>query len=216
MSEEQDVAALDPRLRWLIEEVRQPVAVAPEAKAALMALVRAEPAPVRERPSPRAWRWATERHTLRLSPLVGGALAAGLVGVGILAGLLTSFGDRERETGPVAESPRVPEQLPARADDVSTPHDVVVEPGVVKFVFVAPSASSVTLVGDFNGWDAASTPMQRTGGTWVVALKLGAGRHLYNFVVDGKQWMPDPSAPIAPDDGFGHANSVVLVGGPAT
>src|SRR5829696_6532157 len=111
MSEEQDVAALDPRLRWLIEEVRQPVAVAPEAKAALMALVRAEPAPVRERPSPRAWRWATERHTLRLSPLVGGALAAGLVGVGILAGLLTSFGDRERETGPVAESPRVPDQL---------------------------------------------------------------------------------------------------------
>jgi len=217
MSEDLDVAALDPRLRWLIEEARQPVAFAPEAKSALLARLRAEPAPVRERPRPRAWRWATERYTLRLSPLVGGALAAGLVGVGVLAGLLTSFGDRERAAGPVAMAPQpLPQPLPAPASGVSTPHDIIVEPGVVKFVFVAPAASSVTLVGDFNGWDAARTPMQRTGGTWVVTVKLDAGRHLYNFVVDGTQWMPDPSAPIAPDEGFGHANSVVLVGGPAT
>ena len=86
----------------------------------------------------------------------------------------------------------------------------------MKFVFVAPAAARVSLVGDFNRWDPDATPMQRTGGTWTVTLPLAAGRHLYSFVVDGTQWMPDPSAPLAPEDGFGHANSVVLVGDAAS
>src|SRR5512132_1066502 len=30
----------------------------------------------------------------------------------------------------------------------------------VEFVFVAPSARNVSLVGDFNGWDATATPMR--------------------------------------------------------
>jgi hypothetical protein len=52
-----------------------------------------------------------------------------------------------------------------------------------------------------------------TGGTWSVVVPLSAGRHEYAFVVDGKQWLPDPSAPLAPVDGLGAPNSVVLVGG---
>jgi len=45
-----------------------------------------------------------------------------------------------------------------------------------------------------------------------VTVPLSAGRHVYAFVVDGSSWSADPSAPFAPDDGFGHANSVKLVG----
>jgi len=45
---------------------------------------------------------------------------------------------------------------------------------------------------------------------WSVTLPLSVGRHLYAFVVDS-QWIADPHAPLAPDDGFGHRNSVVLV-----
>jgi len=76
----------------------------------------------------------------------------------------------------------------------------------------------VALVGDFNDWNAAATPMARTptGGTWSVALPLKPGRHVYAFVVDGVngvQWVTDPGAPLAPADGFGTPNSVVLVGG---
>jgi hypothetical protein len=35
---------------------------------------------------------------------------------------------------------------------------------------------------------------------------------VYSFVVDGSTWSADPSAPLAPDDGFGRPNSVKIVG----
>lgn len=83
----------------------------------------------------------------------------------------------------------------------------------VEFVFVAPSARNVSLVGDFNGWDAAATPMRRMDRrtTWSVAVQLPAGRHVYAFVVDGDAWIADPQAPIAPEQWFGQRNSVVVV-----
>lgn len=36
-----------------------------------------------------------------------------------------------------------------------------------RFVVWAPNARAVSLVGDFNAWDSAVTPMQRHGGMWV-------------------------------------------------
>ena len=83
----------------------------------------------------------------------------------------------------------------------------------VEFIFVAPSARNVSLVGDFNGWDAAITPMQRMDGrtTWSVAVRLPPGRHVYAFVVDGDSWVADPQAPLAPEQWFGQRNSVVVV-----
>ena len=83
----------------------------------------------------------------------------------------------------------------------------------VEFVFVAPSARNVSLVGDFNGWDASATPMRRTDGrtTWSVAVQLPAGRHVYAFVVDGDAWVADPQAPLAPEQWYGQRNSVVVV-----
>jgi len=82
---------------------------------------------------------------------------------------------------------------------------------VVKFVVFAPSASKVSLVGDFNNWNDAKTPMVRTANSavWTVTLPLTAGRHVYAYLVDGT-WQTDPTAPVA-DDGFGHANSVRIV-----
>jgi 1,4-alpha-glucan branching enzyme len=80
------------------------------------------------------------------------------------------------------------------------------------FVFVAPRASKVSLVGDFNDWDDTKSPLVRVpnSGLWTVTLPLPAGRHEYQFVVDGN-WLPDPSAPVAGDDGFGRTNSVRIV-----
>lgn len=81
------------------------------------------------------------------------------------------------------------------------------------FVFVAPVARNVSLVGDFNGWDAGATPLRRTDGrnTWSVAVRLPPGRHVYAFVVDGVTWVADPQAPIAPEQWFGQRNSVIVV-----
>lgn len=83
-------------------------------------------------------------------------------------------------------------------------------PVTVKFVLFAPEAHQVSLAGTFNQWDAAATPLVRTGapGVWSATLTLPAGQHQYAFVVDGARWVPDPSAPTV-DDGFGRRNSVL-------
>jgi 1,4-alpha-glucan branching enzyme len=57
----------------------------------------------------------------------------------------------------------------------------------VNFFCDAPGAAHVCLVGDFNGWDMAATPMHRTlDGCWAVSLELHHGHHQYVFVVDGE------------------------------
>ena len=86
----------------------------------------------------------------------------------------------------------------------------------VQFMLVAPTASRVALVGEFNDWDPAATPMTRApGGAWHVVLPLARGRHVYAFVVDGSSWVADPQAPLAPERWFGARNSVLLVSGEA-
>lgn len=86
--------------------------------------------------------------------------------------------------------------------------------GALQFVFVAPRASSVTLVGDFNDWDPARTPMQAAReGIWATVVALPPGRYRYAFLVNGVEWRADPGAPAALDDEFGTPSSVVTVGG---
>jgi len=82
----------------------------------------------------------------------------------------------------------------------------------VRFELYAPHANRVSLAGTFNRWDPAATPLVRVGkdGMWTVTLALPSGQHQYGFIVDGKNWTPDPAAPTV-DDGFGRRNSVVSV-----
>jgi predicted carbohydrate-binding protein with CBM48 len=191
-----DDLEFEPALEHVVAVARRPVAMDPAAKRRLLVAVRAEARPARARAR---WTWLTRARSLRLSPVAGVALAAGLVGVGVLLGLDLASPRLVADMGPGPEQVR--------------PRDAVRDG--VKFVLVAPQAARVSLVGDFNRWDPAATPMERTptGGTWSVVVPLSAGRHEYAFVVDGKQWLPDPSAPLAPVDGLGAPNSVVLVGG---
>jgi len=182
-----------PYVEWIAREARRPVVTDPAARERVMAAIRAEPAPAAHVP---LWRRIVEPRALTLSPAAIGLLAAGLVGIGVLAG-----GFAMNRDGRMVDQPRVgvAPQLP-------------VSDTVVRFVLVAPQAETVSLVGDFNGWDASKTPMARaaSNGVWTVTLPLSVGRHVYSFLVDGK-WSVDPNAPLAPDDGFGHANSVKIV-----
>lgn len=144
-----------------------------------------------------AARWLRQPRTLHVSPLAGLALAAGLVAV------LVWRGQPPRNLGPTTEpTAAAPGVLLAR-------HGAT----LVQFVLVASDAKSVALVGDFNDWEPAATPLRNTsGGGWSVALRLPPGRHRYAFVVDGVRWIADPAAPPAPDDDFGSPGSVVTVG----
>lgn len=140
----------------------------------------------RDRPWPRRLReWLTRPWRITVTP--AGVLALLVVGIG--AAVLA------------ARLPRSPARAPAAGQPV-------------QFVLVAPAASRVSLVGDFNDWDPGAAPMRqsRSPGVWSVVVPLEPGRHLYAFLVDGRRWEPDPSAPRDPEDDFGPGNSVILVG----
>jgi hypothetical protein len=188
----------DPNIEWIAREARRPVHLADGARARLLAAVRELPSPAAH---DRGLGWWVAARSLSISPLAGGLIAAGLVGLGLIAGRSVLRRDDRtpiEQPAAVAATP----QLPV--------HDTVLT--VMKFVFDAPGAAHVSLVGDFNGWDTTATPMTRaSSGAWTVSLKLEPGRHVYAFVLDGKRWEPDPVALLAPDDGFGTRNSIIVV-----
>jgi len=194
-----ELESLDPYVQWIATEARRPVVMDAHARERLLQLLRSEPRPAR----PSRFAWLLEPRRFVLPPVAAAALAAGLVGIGLVTGLTVHRDGRQSTEGsltPVAGHPQLPDSLASR---------------VTRFVLVAPQAARVSLVGDFNDWDASATPMVAEGknGLWTVYVPLEPGLHTYAFVVDGAHFLPDPSAPIAPDDGFGHRNSVVFVGG---
>ena len=193
--------SLDPNVRWVVTEARRPVSTDAAARERLLEALRAEPEPSRSIP---ILAWLAEPRRYSLPPFAAAALAAGLVGIGVLGGLAINRDGREagQLSAVAVVHPQLPDSIAART---------------VKFVLIAPQASKVSVVGDFNGWDVRATPMSSQGGagTWTVYIPLELGLHTYSFVVDGSHFVPDPSAPIAPDDGFGHPSSVVLVRKPA-
>ena len=86
----------------------------------------------------------------------------------------------------------------------------------VQVVLRAPAARRVSVVGDFNSWDADAGEMSRDSATglWSRTLALRPGRHVYAFVVDDSVWMRDPRSPAEADQDFGRPGSVLLVGQP--
>jgi hypothetical protein len=126
----------------------------------------------------------TERH--RRAPLPGGRrgwLAAAALAAGLLVAVLL--------------------RLPG-SDSIETRQ--------VRLHLSSP-ASSVAVVGDFNDWDPAATPLRPTaeGGVWSVELRLKPGRYHYTFLIDGRRWEGDPSEPRAPESDFGAPLSVLTV-----
>lgn len=189
-------ATPDPLLGRVAAELRKGAPARPGFDARVMAAVLAAPPSL----PARAWAWLTEPRPVAFSPLGGLALAAG-VAVLVILGLWG--GSRAGRPG---ESARPFAVAPAAA----------VAPSVVTFVLVAPRATSVALAGDFDGWNAAEAPLQRsTSGLWSVGVPLAPGRYRYAFVVDGHRFVADPTAPPALDDDFGQPTSVVTVGGAA-
>lgn len=187
----------------IAEPLRAPETLSPTVAGRVMDLVRAE-GPTRypsvdastslDRANGRWWR----RRSVRLSPVAALAWAAGLVAVASVGTLRAVASSR---SGSAAQLSAVGQA--ARAETVH----------VVRFIFRAPDAHQVALVGDFNGWAKDATPLSASGenGAWSVAVAVPPGRHEYAFIVDGSNWSPDPYATRVADE-FGTESSVVTVG----
>lgn len=86
----------------------------------------------------------------------------------------------------------------------------------VRFEYVDTSAKSVWVTGSFSDW--APTPkdgaleMTYSGGTWSLETTIrDRGRHYYKFVVDGEEWIPDPTNGQQVSDHLGGRRSIVDV-----
>ena len=139
--------------------------------------------------------WWTRKRPIALSPLGGLALAAGFAGI-VALGTLAAV----RESVPGGAPAVAAAEAAARVDTVH----------LVRFVLVRPGAQQVSLVGDFNGWSREAMPLQAAddGSVWTLSVPLAPGRYEYAFVVDGQQWVADPSARAVRDE-FGGETSVL-------
>lgn len=186
------MAERDNLIERVVETLKEPVAIDPSFDARVMSEIEQLPAPGAS-PTRRLYEWLRRTHTIRVSPIGGLAVAAGLAAV-VIAGNMVW---RSRTAvGPL--------EAPAAALQTT-----------IQFVFVAAGAGSVTVVGDFNDWDVSATPLVRSegDGVWAVTVPLAPGRYRYSFLVDGTTWLSDPLAVRAVEDEFGRPNSVLTIGG---
>lgn len=108
--------------------------------------------------------------------------------IGVVVGQLSV--SNEPSTSPVVEATGVP----------------------IKLVLHAPDAATVSVAGSWNDWETAAAPMQRAAdGTFFTVVHLPRGRHEYMFVVDGEEWVTDPTALLTRDDGFGRQNGLIEI-----
>jgi len=195
----------DELIERVAAELRRPHRMAPEVDARVMAAVRALPRHRAARTAP-WWAWLTRARTVHVSPLgaLAAAAAAVVAAVVVVPRVNVNFAPESTVTTIVPGDTASPE--------VASPGDSA---HVVQFVFVAPTARSVSLVGDFNNWEMGATPLVAgpSRAVWTVRLRLADGRHRYAFVVDDSTWAADPAAPPAAGDDFGVPSSVVTVTG---
>jgi hypothetical protein len=69
-------------------------------------------------------------------------------------------------------------------------------------------AESVSVLGDFSGWEEIA--MERTGDTWMARLSLPPGVYHFGFRVDGAWYVPE-DAPGRVSDEYGQVNATLVV-----
>ena len=175
--------------------LRAAVPTSPHARRVIMERVRQEPAVATRR----RWLPSSAGRNARHS-IIGIALAAGIGSITTVASLApAAHGARD---GGAVTSVVIGDSVVDRLRDTLR---------LVRLMFDAPSARQVAVVGDFNGWRGAATPMQRdeATGRWTVTLALHDGAHRYAIVVDNTRWAGDSS--WRPGDSTRHLFSLLHV-----
>jgi hypothetical protein len=195
--------------------LRQLPAVDPTHKAQVLVAVAAERERARESRMRAARRW-------RLAGSMGGGLAAAAVLALIVwkrdigAGRIAARATVRTVTASAPASASAANPAPSTTTHLAASDAAGVAPLPVQLVLRAPAAHSVSVVGDFNGWDTHANTLNRdpASGLWNLTVALRPGRHVYAFIVDDSIWMRDPRMPQSRDADFGRPGSVLLVGQP--
>ncbi len=94
---------------------------------------------------------------------------------------------------------------------VTTPYSAKNMSKPINFYYARPDATSVSLIGDFNGWNPNSLPMQRrVDGWWSIQVPLTHGHHQYLFLVDGTPTLDPQSAGTVQVDGYSKASLIAV------
>jgi hypothetical protein len=152
----------------------------------------------------------THNRWTRTWQAVGLAAAAAIIGF-VARGVSAP---KEAQSPPRVAAPTTQSSAP------STLRSVAANPAEVaaiqhQFVLEQVRARRVSLVGDFNNWNPAASPMTRTGDRlWSVIVPVVPGRHVYGFMVDDSVFTLDPRAPKARDRDLGGEGSMIMIGRP--
>jgi hypothetical protein len=192
----------DPLVRRAIDELQQmPAADAAAIRRVVAAAAAARVTPADDEPllaSPR-------RRPSRYWPVAGIAAAAAIAGFA----LSTVWRSNEPAAAPTAMASQLALQPAANGAAEALPI-------AQQFVFNSRTAQSVSVVGDFNKWNASSARMTRASdpSLWSVTIPIAPGRHVYGFMVDDSLFVLDPRAPKVRDRELGADGSVIIVGKP--
>ncbi len=107
----------------------------------------------------------------------------------------------------------LPEDIDASVPDANLP-DAAPPCDQYTFEYANGDAETVWVSGSFTSWapdpDSGALELVRgTDGIWRLTTIVGAGHHLYKFVIDGTSWIADPANPNSEPDGYGGQNSVL-------
>jgi len=191
----------DQFIEQIAAELRRPVRLDPRFDERVMEALNA-PEVIPLHPTRQARRpWVMRPWTVRVSPIGALAAAAALVGVVALgAWRLSSVEQVQLASNPFADSNVVPVANTGEAPLV-----------LHQFIYYQKGLKSISLVGQFNDWDADSTALTEVSpGVWTVTLPLRPGVYEYQFMLNGTQRVTDPTMPQVSND-FGSPNSVVTV-----
>jgi len=197
----------------IIERVRDTLRAAPgrqpasHAAGRVLQAVWASPRPSWLRRAFDAWR------TPALSGLAASAVAVAALAVGFVSrGAVPTT----PEAAPLSALPAAtgPATGPATAEYpmqlASFDAEAVLVP--TQFVLEHATATTVSVVGDFNNWVPDALAMTKLPvGVWTTTVPLPPGRHVYAYVIDGTLFVADPRAPNAGDADYGREGSVVMV-----
>ena len=69
------------------------------------------------------------------------------------------------------------------------------------FLFLAPEAKHISIIGDFNNWSPNANPLKKgPDGGWSTQVPLKHGHHRYIFLVDGVRTLDPRAQGVSRDD----------------